>query len=114
LGVGDQLPVDGIRDPPLQAAHRLLHIAAVTQIRLDTEGRAYYRRKIADGKKPMERPSDQHGPGSRASAWPAIEQRNRALAARRNAERLRVSTLNGVHDLSPWTYNDLAASMAAT
>ena len=32
----------------------MLHIAAVTQIRLDTEGRAYYRRKIADGKKPME------------------------------------------------------------
>jgi len=34
--------------------NHLLHIAAVTQIRLDTEGRAYYRRKIAAGKKPME------------------------------------------------------------
>jgi len=32
----------------------VIHIAAVTQIRLDTEGRAYYRRKRADGKKPME------------------------------------------------------------
>jgi len=32
----------------------MLHIAAVTQIRLDTEGRRYYRRKIAAGKKPLE------------------------------------------------------------
>lgn len=29
-------------------------IAAVTQLRFDTEGRVYYRRKRADGKKPME------------------------------------------------------------
>ena len=28
--------------------------AAVTQLRLDTDGRAYYRRKRAAGKKPME------------------------------------------------------------
>lgn len=34
--------------------NHMIHIAAVTQIRLDTEGRAYYRRKRADGKKPME------------------------------------------------------------
>lgn len=34
--------------------NHMLHIAAVTQIRLDTEGRAYYRRKIAAGKTPME------------------------------------------------------------
>jgi hypothetical protein len=32
----------------------LPHIAAVTQLRSDTEGRAYYRRKRAEGKKPME------------------------------------------------------------
>jgi len=32
----------------------MIHIAAVTQIRLDTEGRAYYRRKRAAGKKRME------------------------------------------------------------
>ena len=32
----------------------MLHIAATTQIRLDTEGRAYYRRKLADGKTRME------------------------------------------------------------
>jgi transposase len=32
----------------------MIHIAAVTQIRLNTEGRAYYRRKRAAGKKPME------------------------------------------------------------
>lgn len=31
-----------------------IHIAAVTQLRLDTDGRAYYRRKRAEGKKPME------------------------------------------------------------
>jgi transposase len=34
--------------------NRMLHIAATTQIRLDTEGRAYYRRKLADGKARME------------------------------------------------------------
>ena len=34
--------------------NHMLHVAAVTQIRLDTEGRAYYRRKRAAGKKPME------------------------------------------------------------
>jgi len=32
----------------------MLHIAAVTQLRLDTEGRTYYRRKRRAGKKPME------------------------------------------------------------
>ncbi len=34
--------------------NHVIHIAAVTQMRLDTEGRGYYRRKRADGKKPME------------------------------------------------------------
>ena len=34
--------------------NHMLHIAAVTQIRLDTEGRAYYRRKLAAGKTRME------------------------------------------------------------
>jgi transposase len=34
--------------------NRMLHIAATTQIRLDTEGRAYYRRKLAAGKSRME------------------------------------------------------------
>jgi transposase len=34
--------------------NHMLHIAAVTQIRLDTEGRAYYRRKRAEGKKSLE------------------------------------------------------------
>ncbi len=32
----------------------MIHIAAVAQLRLDTEGRAYYRRKRAEGKKPLE------------------------------------------------------------
>jgi transposase len=32
----------------------MLHIVATTQIRLDTDGRAYYRRKLADGKSRME------------------------------------------------------------
>ena len=32
----------------------MIHIAAVTQLRLDTEGRGYYRRKRAAGKKPKE------------------------------------------------------------
>ncbi len=34
--------------------NHMIHIAAVTQLRLDTEGRDYYRRKRAAGKKPME------------------------------------------------------------
>jgi hypothetical protein len=34
--------------------NHMLHIAAATQIRLDTEGRAYYRRKLAQGKTRME------------------------------------------------------------
>jgi transposase len=34
--------------------NHMIHIAAVTQIRLDTDGRAYYRRKITAHKKPME------------------------------------------------------------
>jgi len=34
--------------------NHMIHIAAVTQLRLDTEGRAYYRRKRSEGKKPME------------------------------------------------------------
>ncbi len=32
----------------------MLHIAAATQVRLDTPGRAYYRRKLAAGKTRME------------------------------------------------------------
>ena len=34
--------------------NHMLHIAAATQIRLDTRGRAYYRRKLAAGKSRME------------------------------------------------------------
>lgn len=34
--------------------NHMIHIAAVTQLRLDTEGRAYYRRKRAAGKKQKE------------------------------------------------------------
>jgi transposase len=34
--------------------NHMIHIAAVTQLRLNTEGRAYYRRKRSEGKKPME------------------------------------------------------------
>ena len=34
--------------------NHMIHIAAITQIRHDTDGRAYYRRKRAEGKKPLE------------------------------------------------------------
>ena len=34
--------------------NHMIHIAAVTQLRLDTDGRVYYRRKRAEGKKPLE------------------------------------------------------------
>jgi transposase len=40
--------------PGNRRMNRMLHIAAVTQIRLDTEGRAYYRRKLAAGKTQLE------------------------------------------------------------
>jgi transposase len=47
---------DQIRHRLSRAGNRrmnhVLHIAAVTQLRLDTEGRAYYRRKLAAGKTP--------------------------------------------------------------
>ena len=34
--------------------NHVLHVAAIVQIRHDTEGRAYYRRKLAAGKTPTE------------------------------------------------------------
>ncbi|MFC7724884.1 IS110 family transposase [Nocardioides sp. GCM10028917] len=34
--------------------NHMIHIAAISQIRLDTPGRAYYRRKLAAGKTPLE------------------------------------------------------------
>ena len=34
--------------------NHMIHIAAVTQLRHDDEGRTYYRRKRAEGKKPLE------------------------------------------------------------
>jgi transposase len=34
--------------------NHMIHIAAISQIRLDTDGRANYRRKRAEGKKPLE------------------------------------------------------------
>ncbi len=49
---------DQIRHRLSRAGNRrlnhVLHIAAIVQIRHDTAGRAYYRRKLADGKTPME------------------------------------------------------------
>jgi transposase len=49
---------DQIRHRLSRAGNRrlnhVLHIAAVVQIRHDTEGRAYYRRKLAESKTPME------------------------------------------------------------
>lgn len=34
--------------------NHMIHIAAVTQLRLPTDGRTYYQRKRAEGKKPLE------------------------------------------------------------
>ena len=34
--------------------NHMIHIAAVTQLRLDTDGRTYRRRKRAEGKKTLE------------------------------------------------------------
>ena len=38
----------------IRRVNHMIHIAAVTQLRLDTDGRAYYRRKRAAGKKPAQ------------------------------------------------------------
>src|SRR5215217_6371064 len=49
---------DQIRHRLSRAGNRrlnhVLHIAAIVQIRHDTQGRAYYRRKLAESKTPME------------------------------------------------------------
>src|SRR5690606_18474361 len=34
--------------------NHVIHVAAIVQLRHDTEGRAYYRRKLAAGKTPLE------------------------------------------------------------
>ena len=34
--------------------NHIIHIAAISQLRVDSDGRAYYRRKRAEGKKPLE------------------------------------------------------------
>ena len=34
--------------------NHMIHIAAISQIRLDTDGRAYCRRKRAEGRRPLE------------------------------------------------------------
>ena len=34
--------------------NHMIHIAAISQLRVDSEGRSYYRRKRAEGKKPLE------------------------------------------------------------
>jgi hypothetical protein len=31
----------------------MIHIAAISQLRVDSDGRAYYRRKRAEGKNPL-------------------------------------------------------------
>ncbi|WP_198664535.1 transposase [Jiangella endophytica] len=51
--------------------NRMLHIAATTQMRLDTEGRAYYRRKLAAGKTRMEACAASHdgSPTRSTGSW---------------------------------------------
>ena len=44
----------GCPGPATARMNHVLHIAAIVQIRHDTEGRAYYRRKLAESKTPME------------------------------------------------------------
>jgi len=34
--------------------NHMIHIAAVTRLRLDTDGRRYYRRERTEGMKPLE------------------------------------------------------------
>jgi len=44
----------GSPGPGNRRVNHVIHIAAVTQLRLNTDGRTYYRRKRAEGKKPLE------------------------------------------------------------
>jgi hypothetical protein len=50
--------------------NRVLHLMAVVQLRHDTPGRAHYRRRLAEGKTPMEaiRPGGQTGATLQSSA----------------------------------------------
>jgi transposase len=50
---GEQIRHRRSRDGNRRANH-IIHIAAASQIRHDTPGRAHYRRKLAAGKTPME------------------------------------------------------------
>jgi hypothetical protein len=54
----DASSAEQIRHRPSRAGNRkmnhMLHIAAATQVRLDTEGRDHVRRKLAEGKTRME------------------------------------------------------------
>ena len=45
---------NGAGRPRNRRVNHMIHIAAISQIRLDTEGRTYYRRKRAEGKKSLE------------------------------------------------------------
>jgi len=53
-----------------RSINHVLHVAAIVQLRHDTSGRAYYRRKLAAGKTPLEAihclkcASLKHSPGS--------------------------------------------------
>ena len=58
-------------------ANHVIHIAAACQIRLDTPGRAYYRRKLAAGKTRMEAMPASNG----ASPTPSIDSSSRTPRA---------------------------------
>jgi len=82
--------------------NHMIHIAAVTQIRLDTEGRAYYRRKRAEGKKPSRR----SGVSSAGSPTPSTASCSPTTSAPpvRSLERAREGTAGRLKNPARSTY----------
>ena len=68
--------------------NHMIHIAATTQIRLDTHGRAYYRRKIAAGKTRPKRCAASSG----GSPTPCTASSRRRPERRRTVRRVREGT----------------------
>jgi len=61
--------------------NHMLHIAAISQIRLDTPGRAYYRRKLAAGKTTLEALRCLIGRVSRCRPWWPVRRERRGTAS---------------------------------
>ena len=82
--------------------NHMIHIAAISQIRLDTDGQAYYRRKREEGKKPSRR----SGVSSVGSPTPstASPSPTNSPQSRRKSERAPEGTAGRLNDPARSTY----------